>query len=86
MLAYPGHAGSDARLERSALFVPASRWAMIEKAAASAADIAPATGEVNLPLAIDVAALGEQLLGRQERRQPGGVGRIEEAVGDAEHE
>lgn len=35
-----------------------------DAAAASAADIAPATGEVNLPLAIDVAALGEQLLGQ----------------------
>lgn len=38
MLEYPGHGGSDARLERSELFVPASRWPMIEKAAASAAD------------------------------------------------
>jgi citrate lyase beta subunit len=38
MADYPGHPGKDARLERSALFVPASRWAMIEKAAGSAAD------------------------------------------------
>lgn len=32
--------------------------------AADAADIAPATGEVDVPLQIDVAALGEQLLGQ----------------------
>jgi citrate lyase subunit beta/citryl-CoA lyase len=38
MLAYPGHGESDTRLERSELFVPASRWPMIEKAVASAAD------------------------------------------------
>jgi citrate lyase beta subunit len=35
---YPGHSEKAARLERSALFVPASRWAMIEKAVRSAAD------------------------------------------------
>lgn len=35
-----------------------------DAAAASAAGIAPATGELDLPLAIDVAALGEQLLGQ----------------------
>jgi citrate lyase beta subunit len=38
MLAFPGHGEREARLERSTLFVPASRWNMIEKAAASAAD------------------------------------------------
>ncbi|GAB4444928.1 MAG: CoA ester lyase [Chloroflexi bacterium OHK40] len=38
MIDYPGHGGREARLERSELFVPASRWAMIEKAARSAAD------------------------------------------------
>lgn len=38
MIDYPGHPDKAARLERSALFVPASRWAMIEKAARSAAD------------------------------------------------
>jgi citrate lyase beta subunit len=38
MIDYPGHGEKAARLERSALFVPASRWAMIEKAARSAAD------------------------------------------------
>jgi citrate lyase beta subunit len=38
MVDYPGHGEKAARLERSALFVPASRWAMIEKAARSAAD------------------------------------------------
>jgi citrate lyase subunit beta/citryl-CoA lyase len=38
MVDYPGHPEKAARLERSALFVPASRWAMIEKAAQSAAD------------------------------------------------
>jgi citrate lyase beta subunit len=38
MLNYPGHADRAAQLERSALFVPASRWSMIEKAARSAAD------------------------------------------------
>lgn len=38
MLEYPGHGEREARLERSVLFVPASRWAMIEKAAASPAD------------------------------------------------
>jgi citrate lyase beta subunit len=39
MLNYPSHAGRAAQLERSALFVPASRWPMIEKAARSAADV-----------------------------------------------
>ena len=34
----PDYTGQAARLERSALFVPGSRWAMIEKAASSAAD------------------------------------------------
>lgn len=38
MVDYPGHPDKAARLERSALFVPASRWTMIEKAARSAAD------------------------------------------------
>lgn len=38
MIEYPGHAGPAGRLQRSELFVPASRWAMIEKAARSAAD------------------------------------------------
>jgi len=38
MLEYPGHGEQAARQERSTLFVPASRWAMIEKAASSAAD------------------------------------------------
>jgi acyl-CoA oxidase len=35
-----------------------------DAAAADAAGIAPVTGEVDLPLTIDVAALGEQLLGQ----------------------
>jgi citrate lyase subunit beta/citryl-CoA lyase len=38
MSEYPGHAEAADRLERSMLFVPASRWPMIEKAARSAAD------------------------------------------------
>jgi citrate lyase beta subunit len=38
MFDYPGHTDRAAKLERSALFVPASRWPMIEKAARSAAD------------------------------------------------
>ncbi len=38
MISYPGHPEAAGRLERSELFVPASRWAMIEKAARSAAD------------------------------------------------
>ncbi|HMQ32116.1 MAG TPA: CoA ester lyase [Chloroflexaceae bacterium] len=38
MIDFPGHPEKAARLERSALFVPASRWPMIEKAARSAAD------------------------------------------------
>lgn len=35
---YPGQADRAVQLERSALFVPASRWPMIEKAARSPAD------------------------------------------------
>ncbi|PDW02671.1 HpcH/HpaI aldolase/citrate lyase family protein [Candidatus Viridilinea mediisalina] len=38
MLDYPGQADRAVQLERSALFVPASRWPMIEKAARSPAD------------------------------------------------
>ncbi|NTU82342.1 MAG: CoA ester lyase [Chloroflexales bacterium] len=38
MVDYPDQGGRAARLERSALFVPGSRWPMIEKAARSAAD------------------------------------------------
>ncbi len=38
MSEYPGHGGAAGRLERSMLFVPASRWPMIVKAARSAAD------------------------------------------------
>lgn len=38
MISYPGHPEAAGRLERSELFVPASRWDMIEKAARSAAD------------------------------------------------
>lgn len=38
MVDYPGQPEKAARLERSALFVPASRWNMIEKAAGSGAD------------------------------------------------
>lgn len=35
-----------------------------DSAAASAADVAPSTGPVTVPVTIDVAALGEQLLGK----------------------
>jgi citrate lyase beta subunit len=66
MLEYPGHPGSDARLERSELFVPASRWPMIEKAAASAADAvcidledAVAPGEKEAARANVIRAFGE---------------------------
>jgi citrate lyase beta subunit len=66
MLEYPGHPGSDARLERSELFVPASRWPMIEKAAASAADAvcidledAVAPGEKEPARANVIRAFGE---------------------------